>query len=407
MILNFNLPMHFAIVGPEILTETGLQRGVLEIDAGYIKNIHASVESLPKGLFILNYPENYYLLPGMIDLHIHGSFGFDTMDGSEDALSQISQSLAKKGTTGYLATTMTAPPNLIEQVLAAVKIYKENNIQTGAELLGVHLEGPFISPNRMGAQNAEYIQKPNIKLFKKWQEISGNNIRLVTIAPEVEGAWDLIKYLKDTGVTVSLGHTDASCKVALQAIDHGATHCTHLYNAMSALHHRTPGVALAVLKDSRVRAELIADGIHVAPEMLDLTLKIKTSEKLVLVTDAMRAQCLGEGEYDLGGQKVWVKNNSARLASGVLAGSVLTLDQAFFNIRDFTGCDLKDAVKMACENPAKQIGVFDQRGSIKIGKKADLVLLGSENAEGLKNLKAQSAQKIQAVFCRGKLERLA
>ncbi len=378
---------HYWIRGPQVLTEEGLDFFCLEIKQGKIIQIAKAISynshnshNFNNPIPIYDLPSDLYLIPGLIDLHIHGAMGFDVMDGSREALSQISQALVKQGTTAYLATTMTESEEKISQALQNIADFKKNKNSkiTGAEILGVHLEGPFISPNRMGAQNPEFIKKPDIDLFKKFQDLAQGEIKLVTIAPEVPGAQELIKYLTQTGVVSSIGHSDANFSESKQAIDLGVSHCTHLYNAMSSFHHRTPGVAVAVLGDERVRAELIADGIHVDPEVLKLTLKIKTAEQLLLVTDAMRAQCLCDGEYDLGGQKVWVKQGAARLASGVLAGSVLTLNQAFFNMQNYTGCSLKEAVKMASENPAKQLGIFDRKGSIKIGKDADLVLLDAK-----------------------------
>lgn len=394
---------HYWIRGPLVLTEECLDFLCLEIKQGKIVQIAKQIpevylDSNLKNTKIVDFSSELYLIPGFIDLHIHGAMGFDVMDGSIEALDQISQALVKEGTTAYLATTMTESESKISQALKNIAEFKknyknknyENNKIIGAEILGVHLEGPFISPSRMGAQNPEFIKNPDINLFKKFQDLSEDQIKLVTVAPEVCGASEFIKYLCQMGVVVSIGHSDANFSESKKAIDSGVSHCTHLYNAMSSFHHRNPGVVVAVLGDDRVRAELIADGIHVDPAVLALTLKIKTPDKLLLVTDAMRAKCLSDGEYDLGGQKVFVKSGAARLASGVLAGSVLTLNKAFSNIQDYTGCSLQEAVKMASENPAKQLGIFDQKGSIKINKDADLVLI-------------DQAGRIHATFCHGQL----
>jgi len=397
-----DFPDHYWLRGPVVLTEETMDYLCLEIKSGKIISINKIIpqsQNHPVFIPIYDFSSDYYLIPGFIDLHIHGAMGFDVMDGSLEALEKISEALVKEGTTAYLATTMTDSESKISQALiniAEFKKFKNKNLNlknlksSGAEILGVHLEGPFISPNRMGAQNPEFIRAPEINIFKKFQDLAEGQIKLVTMAPEVPGASEFIKYLCEMGVVVSIGHSDANFLEAKKSIDSGVTHCTHLYNAMSSFHHRTPGVAVAVLGDDRVRAELIADGIHVDPNVLALTLKIKTAEQLVLVTDAMRAKCLSEGEYDLGGQKVFVKSGAARLASGVLAGSVLTLNKAFSNIQDYTGCSLKDAVKMASENPAKQLGIFDKKGSIKINKDADLVLI-------------DKAGQIHATFCQGNL----
>ncbi len=375
---------HYWIRGPWVVLELGIERGCLEIKNGKIIQIAQKIPAnISANILIKEYSPELYLIPGMIDLHIHGSLGFDVMDGTPEALKIISQNLIKTGTTAYLATTMTESVSTIEKALINIGDYRVNQIpEWGAEILGAHLEGPFISPSRMGAQNPGFIHKPDINLFKHWQVISNQSIRLVTLAPEVEGALELVKYLSETGVVASVGHSDASFAQAKKSMDCGVTHCTHLYNAMSSFHHRTPGVALAVLEDSRVRAELIADGIHVDPAVISFTLKTKGAAGLVLVTDAMRAQCLKDGAYDLGGQKVDVKNGAARLSegksAGALAGSVLKLNEAFANIQKFSGCGILAAVKMCCENPAKQLGVFNQKGSININKDADLVVLDAK-----------------------------
>lgn len=391
--MTLNPASHYWIRGPWVVLPSGIDRVCLEIKQGKIIQIARSVPS--QAVLIKDYPKEFFLIPGLIDLHIHGSVGFDTMDGTPEALKKISQNLIKTGTTAYLATTMTESPSRIEQALKNIAEFKNLQVQKpelGAEVLGCHLEGPFISADRMGAQNPEFIQKPNIALFKSWQNLAQGSIKLVTLAPEVSGMIEFVDYLVKSGVVVSVGHSDASFVDTKKAIDHGVTHCTHLYNAMSAFHHRKPGVALAVLEDSRVRAELIADGIHVDPAVLNFTVKTKGASHLVLVTDAMRAQCLKDGEYDLGGQKVVVNAGAARLAegssAGALAGSVLTLSQAFSNIQKFAGCGLESAVKMGSENPAKQLNIFDHKGSIEVGKDADLVVI---------NAKAE----VQATLCRG------
>ncbi|MDF2940042.1 MAG: N-acetylglucosamine-6-phosphate deacetylase [Gammaproteobacteria bacterium] len=334
---------------------------------------------LEKKVELLEFPESYHLIPGMIDMHIHGAEQADVMDASVEALSTISQALLKEGTTSFLATTMTESSEKLSKVLSTVKQFIDSKNTQGAEILGIHLEGPFISPHKIGAQRGDALHVPDINLFDEWQNTAGNHIKLVTLAPELPHAKEFIEHLVKNNVIASLGHSNASFIEAKMGIDAGIRHATHLYNAMSGLHHQEPGAALAILLDDRVLAELIADGIHVHPDMLKFTLKVKGSQHLVLVTDAMRAKCCGEGEFELGGQAVVVRNGEARLKqNGRLAGSVLKMNQAFKNMLRFSQCTMQDIIKMVSSNPAKALHIFDQKGSIAIGKVADLVVLNEE-----------------------------
>jgi N-acetylglucosamine-6-phosphate deacetylase len=323
----------------------------------------------------LAFPANYHLIPGLIDLHVHGINHCDVMDAKPEALATISQTLAKEGTTSFLATTMTASVQDIEKALLAVRnhIKIQHNL-FGATLLGVHLEGPFISPKKMGAQCADHMLLPSIEQFHHWQQLAENAIRLVTLAPELQHSQAFITYLKQQGVIAAIGHSDASYDETMAAMHHGCDYVTHLFNAMRGMHQREPGVVTAALLEN-VWTELIVDGVHLHPAIVRLILKMKGMDKMILVTDAMRATCLQNGIYDLGGQQVTVKGNAATLANGTLAGSVLRMPQAIKNMLQFTGCELMDAVKMASENPAKALGIFDKKGSIAIGKDADLVVL--------------------------------
>lgn len=318
------------------------------------------------------FPHNFSLLPGFIDLHIHGANGHDVMDASSEALLAISQALAKEGVTHFLATTMTAETSMIEAALVAVRDFKQEGI------LGVHLEGPFISPQKIGAQRAEPILEPNYTLITQWQKLSKNAIKMVTLAPETPNALPFIQALKNENIISAVGHTDASYEVTQAAIAHGSSHATHLFNAMRGIHHREPGALGALLLSDQVTAELIVDGVHLHPAMVDLAWRLKGKERLLLVTDAMRAKCLGEGEYELGGQKVKVQNHCATLSDGTLAGSTLTMSQALLNMMNITKCSLVDIVRMVAENPARIVGVFDRLGSIAVGKSADFVVLDDQ-----------------------------
>ena len=327
---------------------------------------------------IHKFPENFHIIPGFIDLHIHGAGGSDVMDGTPLALETISQSLASKGTTSFLATTMTASVSDIEKALVNVKNSMQRSQSLGAQIIGVHLEGPFLSPKKSGAQREDDFLSPNKNYIEHWQSISDHAIKLVTLAPELSGAREFIEFLVSQKIVASMGHTDATYEEACTAIDAGCSHATHLFNAMRGLHQREPGVIVAALLSDKVSAELIVDGIHVHPAMIELALKLKGKEKFVLVTDAMRAACLHDGMYELGGQSVEVKNNAARLSDGTLAGSTLTLSAAVKNMLAFTQCDLADVIRFASQNPAKTLKLFDRKGSISPGKDADIVVLNDK-----------------------------
>lgn len=315
------------------------------------------------------------MLPGLIDLHVHGADNADVMDGSVEALQKISVALAREGCTGFLATTMTAKKSVLNDVLPVIAEASEK--VTGAAILGVHLEGPFISKEKAGAQSRRDAILPNEALFSKWQGLSGGRIRVVTLAPELEGAISFIKMLHKNNVIASLGHTEATSEEVQLAIDAGATQATHLFNAMRGMHQRNPGAAAALLLADGVTAELIADGIHLHPAMMDIAYRIKGRDHIVLVSDAIRAKCMGDGEYELGGQMVTVKDGRATLADGALAGSTLTLPQAIKRMAETTRANLEDAVHMATYVPARILQCEMRKGSIEVGKDADFTILNA------------------------------
>lgn len=317
-------------------------------------------------------PEGVVVVPGFIDLHIHGAGGSDTMDASEEALERISKTVAQEGTVGFLATTMTQSENNIIKALTAIN---ENEWQNGARILGVHLEGPFISPDYAGAQPREYIVKPNVEQFIKYNTASGNRIKKVTVAPEVEGAEELIKYLKENGIIASLGHSNATAEDVNRAIVYGAESVTHTFNAQSPFKHRDIGVAGSAMLHDELFCEIIADGVHVSFDAIKLLIKNKPKDKITLITDAIRAKGLGDGESELGGQKVYVKDGQARLENGTLAGSVLKMNIAVKNMVERVGVPFTQAIDYATKNPAKQLGIYQDTGSISVGKRADFVVL--------------------------------
>ncbi|MEH7223993.1 N-acetylglucosamine-6-phosphate deacetylase [Bacillus sp. JJ1566] len=375
-----------------IFSEEGIiEKGFIEIDGEKIKRV-GQMADLPASDKdeVINFDDSYSLIPGMIDLHIHGASGADVMDATPEALETMTKVLPKEGTTSFLATTMTKTKEDIENAISNIADFIPKQNVGSAEILGAHLEGPFLSPKRAGAQHPDNIINPDVELFKKWQSLSGENIRLVTLAPEEPGGLELTAHLKNTGVVASIGHSDAVYDEVKAAIEAGATHATHLFNGMRGIHHREPGVAGAVLLHDEVKCEMIVDGIHIAPKMVKFAYKNKGSEGSILVTDAMRAKCLGAGMYDLGGQEVIVNEERAVLKDGTLAGSILKLNDAVRNMMKFTDCSLQDITEMTAVNPAKQINMFDRKGSIKAGKDADLVIVNDQ-------------LEVIMTFCRGKL----
>lgn len=388
------------ITGPQIY----LEHGTLSATDLIIENqkivaiVPASAEQeqryLTTAAHVLRFPRTWHLIPGMIDLHIHGVAGKDVMDTADDAsaLPTMCKQLPTEGTTAFLATTTTAPVDTIAQVLHAISNYilGAPTPKSGAEVLGINLEGPFLSSAKCGAQQRNLIIPPELKLFQEWQTIARDLIKIVTIAPEALHALELIGYLKAHNVIASLGHSNATYEQTLPAIKAGISHATHLFNAMRTIYHRDPGNVIALLLADHITVELITDGIHLHPAILQLVLKTKKLEDIILITDAMRAKGMPDGEYELGGQAVIVKDGTAKLKDGTLAGSILKMDQAFRNILRFTNCSFHDAIKMTAENPAKKLNIFDRKGSIAIDKDADLVVL-NENYQ------------VMCTLCRGEV----
>ena len=348
----------------------GIKRCNLIFD-GKIQNIGGNAESAD----VISLPENATVFPGFIDEHIHGAGGADAMDGTLSALKTIADTIAGEGTTTFLATTMTQSRENILAAMKAVKEYREAAPETGARLLGVHLEGPFIAAAHKGAQPLEYIVKPNIDVFDEYNAASGNAIKIVTLAPEEEGARQLVAHLKELGVVPSIGHTGAKCADIQNAVKAGAENVTHAYNAQSPLHHREIGTVGSALLYDELNAELIADTIHVSVPAIQLLVKCKPKEKLTLITDAIRAKGLADGESELGGQLVIVKNGEARLKDGTLAGSVLRMNRAVQNLVEKAGVPLLQAVDYATINSARSLGIDGEAGSIRVGKRADFVVL--------------------------------
>ena len=314
-----------------------------------------------------------YLIPGLIDEHIHGIHGCDTMSGAQD-VAQMARHVAKHGVTTFLPTTMNAP---VEETHAAVRGVKEAMLAAGpgANIAGVHMEGPFLSEKYKGAQDARANQLPSMENFRRLTDGVQEIVRLITLAPELPGAETFIRAAAAQGIRISAGHSDASYETMESALDWGLSQVTHLFNGMNPLHHRAPGVPCAALTLEGLNVQMISDGIHLHPAAVKLA--VRSGAKLLLITDAMEAADMPDGEYSLGGQQVFVRNGEARLAQGNLAGSTLTLERAVRNVMRFAGITLSQAVQMATANVADALGLCD-RGRIRTGLRADLCLLDSQ-----------------------------
>jgi N-acetylglucosamine-6-phosphate deacetylase len=374
-------PVSYIIRNQKIYAQNEIiENGFIKIEGGTISAIGkmGNLQS-NEGFVDISLPKNSSVIPGMIDVHIHGVNGADTMDGTTEALDTMTMALPKEGTTSFLATTMTESKEKIEKALIKTGEYIDAQKEAGkAEILGIHLEGPFINSGKAGAQPLDHIAEPCVETYQKWQQASRNHIKLVTLAPELDKEHELIQYLKQNGIVASAGHSNATYDQMCEAIDKGVRHVTHLFNQMSGFHHREPGIVGAAFNRKELMVELIADGIHARPEAVEVAFHQLTDERMILITDSMRAKCLKNGQYDLGGQMVTVKDGMALLDEDTLAGSVLEMNSAFKNIQKFTGCSIQEAIKITSENPARQLGIFDKKGSIAAGKDADLVILDEQ-----------------------------
>ena len=326
---------------------------------------------------VIELPDDAIVVPGFVDQHIHGAGGSDGMDGTVEDISIIAKTIAAEGTTSFLVTTMTQSPENITKAMTAVKTYREMNPDEGARVVGVHLEGPFIAAAYKGAQPLEYVKAPDVAAFDGYNAASGNAIRIVTLAPEVDGADEFIRHLTEQGIVSSIGHTGAKYPEIEKAVANGASNVTHTYNAQTALHHREIGtVGSAMLLDD-LNCELICDTIHVSVPAMRLLVKNKPLDKLSLITDAMRAKGIPDGISELGGQVVYVKNGEARLEDGTLAGSVLRMNRAVQNMVEKVGVPFTQAIDYATINPARMLKIDNETGSIEVGKNADFTVLNA------------------------------
>jgi N-acetylglucosamine-6-phosphate deacetylase len=338
-------------------------------------SLRAAVE-LPTDARVIDFP-GATLAPAFFDVHIHGAMGHDVMEATPEALGAMGSFLAAHGTGSFLATTVTAPLDATLHSLSGLaKFLAQPPTQTGiagrAQPIGIHLEGPFLSHAKRGVQPAEYLLAPDIATFDRLFEAAEGRIRLMTLAPELPGAIELTAHATARGVRISLGHSNATAAETRAAIAAGAVSATHTFNAMRPLDHREQGILGTVLTDDSLYAEMICDGVHIAPEMVKLWWRAKGPERAILVTDALSAAGMPDGAYQLGDFSVQVANGRAT-ANGVLAGSVLTLDRALANFIEFTGAPLEQALRLLTVNPAAMIGLGEQIGSVAMGQMANLV----------------------------------
>ena len=360
--------MH-AITGGKIILKDGIQSGYALLFDRVIRGI-APESDVPADAHIID-AKGGYVAPGLIDLHIHGYLGKDVCDGSEESIRAISKGLLANGVTGYLPTTMTVDMAVIKKALAVLQSLKEESKQwNGSAILGCHAEGPFISEAKKGAQDPAHILKPDADFVKEYADI----IKIITLAPEqdTEDFAAIREIAKKTDVVVSMGHTSADYETAIKSTEAGVRHATHLFNAMTPLAHRAPGVVGAALK-SDVTCELIADTFHVSTALYDILWKVK-GRKLCLITDCLPAGGLPFGEYTLGGAKIIYNDIVCRLEDGTVAGSVLPLNKGVWNVYTNSSIPLHECVNCASLNPAAAIGMADKKGSLDRGKDADIII---------------------------------
>ncbi len=333
------------------------------------------VEKVPKDAEQID-ADGAWVTPGLFDVHIHGSGGCDTMDGTEEALHTIASTVVKNGVTRFLATSVTMPLEKTAEVFDTVRktVGKTGKDWNAAVIEGINMEGPFIHPAYKGAHEENYIADFDFDFMKRYSDV----IRIVTVAPDKEGGMEFIRRVTgETPIKVSIGHTNATYEQAIQAIENGATQITHLYNAMTPMHHRKPGVVTAALS-SDVYTEMICDTIHVHPAMFRFVMNCKSKDRFVLITDCMRAGGMPQGEYTLGELKVIVDSDSARLTDGTLAGSILTLNRAIANVKKYTNQPIWEIVNAAALNPARAMGMEDRIGSLRSGCNADFAVFDED-----------------------------
>jgi N-acetylglucosamine-6-phosphate deacetylase len=319
-----------------------------------------------------------YVSPGFIDIHNHGNSGCDAMDATIDALEVISRFHMENGVTGFLATTMTASYDATIRAIENAVEYSTKGDTHGSQILGLYLEGPYFSVKKKGAQTEKYITAIHMDELKNYVDCGKRLVKIVALAPELEKSKEAITFLVENGITVSAGHSYATYAETMTGIENGISEATHMFNGMRSFDHREPGIVGACLLDDRVTCEMICDGIHLHPAAMQIIIRMKGIEKVALISDSIRANGIPDGVYDSIDTKITVKNNEVHLPDGTLAGSTLSLNRAVRNLVKMAGIDLPTAVRMASLNPARQIGLSKIKGSLEIGKDADIILFDED-----------------------------
>jgi len=356
-----------------------IEDAALIIDDGIISAVgRRDAVEIPANARVVNFGDSI-LTPGLIDLHVHGGAGHDVMEGSDESLAAIERMMARHGVTSYCPTTVTAPLDKTLTALDALSEAAKRAVSNGrcdsprARSLGIHLEGPFLSQARRGVHPSLYLQPPSVEMFDLMWDAAARQVRVLTLAPELDGALELISNASRRGVCVSIGHSNATLPQALAGIQAGARHATHSFNAMRRLDHRDPGLIGAILTDRNVTADIIADGIHVDPVVVDLFMRTKGVDGAVLITDGISAIGMPDGIYKLGSFKVEVRGNRCE-SHGKLAGSLLTLDRAVCNAMKFAQLSFQDGLRMATLNPARVLHIQDCKGVLRAGADADIAV---------------------------------
>lgn len=370
---------NLAVRGGTVVTpDRSIENGLVLAEDGRITYAGPAQEVEPPSGSTIVEAQGKLVLPGLIDTHVHGSHGDDVMLNGVEGIRRISRAQLRYGTTSYLPSTISGRhDDLLRAIEACVEA--EKNRDLSAEIIGIHVEGPFINAGKKGAQPEAGIRDPDLEQCLEYLRAAPGRIKIMTLAPELPGGLELVRLLHQNNVIASLGHSEADYETALAAMEAGASHATHLYNAMPALHHRKPNLTAACLNEPGIRAEIILDGIHVAPEMARLAAKLKGKDGLILITDAMAAVGCPDGTYALGDNTVLVKGERCTLLDGVtIASSMLTMNRAMVRAIAFTGVSLHDAAYMASLLPAAICGVADRKGSLESGKDADIAILNTD-----------------------------
>ncbi len=364
------------IVNGKVFLDGSFQEKTIGVEGGCIHILQKDAD-LEGGAKVYD-AEGKKVVPGFLDIHTHGAVGVDVNAATAEELGKIGHFMATQGTTSWLCSVLT---DTKEQTLWCIDEFKKHKKleNDGADLLGIHLEGPFLAKEFKGAMPEHLLRDADVELLKEYQEAAEGNIRYLTVSPEIEGIVDAIPAVRDLGIVVAIGHSGADYDTSMKAIENGAASCTHIFNAMKLLHQHFPAIMGAAM-ESDIYCEAICDGRHLHPGVVRLLIKTKGLDRVVAITDSIMAAGLPDGNYKLGVNDVVVVDGDAKLASnGVRAGSTLTTGQALKNIMKFTGRPIEEVLQLLTVNPAKLIGVFDKKGSIADGKDADLVILDEEN----------------------------